>query len=156
MKTIIAALILFGGISCSNKYVLDKNPEVKISKAYYKKWASGVRGGGSGVIIFIEVKKEYNLEKEKIKLLHVYFDGGDSTLKKQSARLYQGYIAATKSTIDVELEAPSKEVEKQNLKQDKLSFNLAKNEAVICFVKNGKKRYQKINVNKQRLTNIPM
>ena len=86
----------------------------------------------------------------------MYFDGGDSTLKKQSERLYQGYIAATKSTIDVELEAPSKEVEKQNLKQDELSFNLAKNEAVICFVKNGKKRYQKININKQQLTNIPM
>ena len=63
MKTIIAALILFGGISCSNKYVLDKNPEVKISKAYYKKWASAVRGGGSGVIIFITLKKDYNLEK---------------------------------------------------------------------------------------------
>ncbi len=31
-----------------------------------------------------------------------------------------------------------------------------KHEAVICFVKNGTKRYQKINVNKQRLTNIPM
>ena len=64
MKIIIVSLILFSGISCSNKYVLDKNPEVKISKAYYKKWVSGVRGGGSGFIIFIDLKKDYNLEKE--------------------------------------------------------------------------------------------
>ena len=93
MKTIIAALFLCAGISCSTKYVLDKNPEVKIANAYYKKWSSGVRGGGSGVIIFIELKKEYSLEKEKIKLQHVYFNGGNSNLKKQSKSVYQGYIA---------------------------------------------------------------
>ena len=149
MKTIIAVLLLCAGISCPTKRVLDKNQEVKIANAYYKKWSSGVRGGGSGVIIFIEVKKEYNLDKEKIKLLHVYFNGGDSTLKKQSERLYQGYIAATKSTIDKGLGVPSKKVEKE-------SFNLAKDEGVLCFIKNGKKQYQKINLEEQQLKNIPM
>ena len=64
MKIIIVSLILFSGISCSNKYVLDKNPEVKIFKAYYKKWVSGVRGGGSGFIIFIDLKKITILKKK--------------------------------------------------------------------------------------------
>lgn len=156
MKTIIAALILFGGISCSNKHVLDKNPEVKIAKAYYKKWSSGVRGGGSGVIIFVNFKKDYSLEKENIKLLHVYFKGGNSKLKKQSKSLYRGYIASTNNTIDIELEPLPKEVEKRNLKQEKTPFNLAKDEAVLCFIKNGKKRYQKIILKEQQLKNIPM
>jgi ubiquitin len=115
-----------------------------------------VRGGGSGFNIFINLKKDYNLEKENIKLINVYFNGGNCKLKKQSKSLYQGYIASTNNTIDIELDRLPKKVEKQNLKQDELSFNLAKHEAVICFVKNGTKRYQKINVNKQRLTNIPM
>jgi hypothetical protein len=156
MKTIIAALFLCAGISCSTKYVLDKNPEVKIANAYYKKWSSGVRGGGSGVIIFIELKKEYSLEKEKIKLQHVYFNGGNSNLKKQSKSVYQGYIASSKSTIDIGLEPFSKEVEKQNLIREKMPFNLAEDEAVICFIKNEKKRYQKIKLKEQQLKNIPM
>lgn len=156
MKTIFAALILFGGVSCSNKYVLDKNPEVKIAKAHYNKWASGVRGGGSGFIIFINLKKEYNLEKENIKLLKVYFKGGNSNLKKQSKSLYQGYIASTNSTIDIELDPLPKDVENQNLKQEKTPFNLSNDEAVLCFIKNGKKRYQKIILKEQELKNIPM
>lgn len=156
MKTIIAALILFVGTSCSIKYLLDKTPEVKIAKAYYKKWSSGVRGGGSGVIIFVNLKKDYSLEKENIKLLHVYFKGGNSKLKKQSISLYQGYIASTNNTIDIELDPLPKEVEKRNLKQEKTPFNLAKDEAVLCFIKNGKKQYQKINLKEQLLKNIPM
>jgi len=33
-------------------------------------------GVGFGVIIFIEVKEEYNFDEEKIKLLHVFFNVG--------------------------------------------------------------------------------
>ena len=44
--------------------MLDKNPEIKISKAYYKKWFSGVRGGGSGFNIFINLKKITILKKK--------------------------------------------------------------------------------------------
>ena len=156
MKIIIITLILFSGISCSNKYVLDKNPEINISTASYKKWVSGVRGGGSGFIIFIDLKKDYNLEKENIKLLSVYFNGGNCKLKKQSKSLYQGYIASTNNTIDIELDRLPRKVEKQNLKQEKIQFNLSKDEAVLCFIKNGKKRYQKINLKEQKLKNIPM
>lgn len=156
MKTIIAVLLLCAGISCSTKRVLDKNQEVKIANAYYKKWSSAVRGGGSGVIIFINLKKDYNLGKDNIKLLHVYFKGGNSKLKKQSKSLYQGYIVSTNNTIDIELEPLPKEVEHRNLNQEKTPFNLAKDEGVLCFIKNGKKQYQKINLEEQQLKNIPM
>ena len=96
------------------------------------------------------------LEKQNIKLLHVYFKGGNSKLKKQSKSLYQGYIASTNNTIDIELDRFPKKVEKRNLKQEKIPFNLSKDEAVLCFIKNGKKRYQKINLEEQQLKNIPM
>ena len=86
----------------------------------------------------------------------MYFKGGNSKLKKQSKSLYQGYIASTNNTIDIELEPLPKEVEKRNLKQEKTPFNLAKDEAVLCFIKNGKKRYQKIILKEQQLKNIPM
>ena len=86
--------------------------------------SSGVRGGGSGVIIFVNIKKDYSLEKENIKLLHVYFKGGNSKLKKQSKSLYQGYIASTNNYITIELDTLPREVKKRNRQQEETEVHL--------------------------------
>lgn len=125
----IVSSILF--MQCSSAQKLQKEATFKTDNAYYQKWVAGVKGGGSGINVFIPVTTKV----EDVKLDSLFFRGHKVALqtKPNNATLYIGYITT---------DANQKEGFTSN--KVKLPFELNDNEAVVSYIENNTTKYIKI------------
>jgi len=115
-------------MQCSTAQKLEQNAAFKTDKAYYQKWVAGVKGGGSGINVFIPVNTQFKLDS-------LYFRGQKVALqtKPNSPNLYIGRILT---------EANQKETLEKNTNDS--TFELKQNEAVVSYLDNGTIKYLKI------------
>ncbi len=77
VNIILISIVLTGFTNCSSAQKLEKQVSFKIGEVYYQHWVAGIKGGGSGVNIFIPID---NLDNN-VKLDSVYFKGKATKLE---------------------------------------------------------------------------
>lgn len=145
VNIILISIVLTGFTNCSSAQKLEKQVSFKIGEVYFQHWVAGIKGGGSGVNIFIPID---NLENN-IQLDSVHFRGKAAKLefKPNSPTLFIGrFMSLTNRDSDIIMSGkPEEEYGNQLPEQTKKSpFELEQNECVISYIRDGKSRYFKI------------
>lgn len=155
MKTpffLFLTILVFAGCGSTQTQdstpILDNTPPFEVMLATASPWAAGVRGGGSGIIIEIQLNQNYDA------LQHVYYQGQKAPVdyKKTDAqkKLYRAYINTTANTPKelVLHKDPNKEFGNKPP-----TFGLKKDQLAIIYTKK-KKSYYTIVPNVQRKPSV--
>lgn len=132
MKKLLPFLFLIVMSSCSSQ---DKIIEASAIEASYQTWVAGVRGGGSGINFYVELKSEL---PSNIVLKRVIFRGYEVAFDKQDNLHFQAMIKTPGNQQKFEND------NSQIFTSPKNALTLAENEAILIFSKNGKEYQQKI------------
>lgn len=119
-------------LSCNTTQTIAQENNLSAS---YESWVAGVRGGGSGINFYIDLKTELN---EDIELKKVIFKGYEVPFEKQDAL---HFIARIKTEANQEKFDGDKTTVPSSPKNN---TKLAENEAILIFLKNGKEFQQVI------------
>jgi hypothetical protein len=132
MKNYILILFLILVTSCSSQDKIIKESAIAAS---YQTWVAGVRGGGSGINFYVDLKSELPFNVE---LKRVIFRGYEVPFEKQDDLHFFANIKteANQQKFDGD--------DSQVFTSPKNALTLAENEAVLIFTKNGKEYHQKI------------
>ena len=157
--TCLFLILTFSLMSCSNKYKLEEKSILEFKESYYQQWVAGVKGGGAGFSIFLELKPEIKLDRNELKVEGIYFKKRYASLDYFSPAKFRGFIRTERSTVsntskklgDDDLD----EVPKRTQEED-IPFVLTDNEAVIVYKEKGVRKYVKVLLEKKDLLNPPM
>ena len=133
-------LIVVGAtlISCNTTETIAQENNLSAS---YETWVAGVRGGGSGINFYVDLKTELS---EEIELKKVIFRGYEVPFEKQD-NLH--FIARIKTEGNQQKFDGD---DSQILTSPKNALVLAENEAILIFLKNGKEIRQTIKEVKEK------
>ena len=141
---------------CSSTNDLQKNPPFDLEKVYYEYWTSGVSGGGSGINVFIELKKEF------VQLDSIYFRGKVVSLevKPGNKKLFIGrilYPPSNKFDRKLSKESLNEYNNKAPIIEINTFYNLEQDECVVTYESRGEIKYYKItNMVEKRRHDVPM
>ena len=151
-RAVFFIIIAFLGSCTTHKMKLEKATFVNISEAYYQKWASGVRGGGTGLNIHISIDDQ-DINK---KLIGLYFKGKYTGLKWNSPNMYTGFITTSnRKETNLDVQEIQKHPQLNEDKEHKAPFVIKDNEALVVALVNKKKKYFIIVLEKKRSLNFP-
>ena len=125
-------------ISCNTTETIVQENNLSTS---YETWVAGVRGGGSGINFYVDLKTELS---EEIELKKVIFRGYEVPFEKQDTL---HFIARIKT------DGNQQKIEGDDTKiytSPKNALTLAENEAILIFLKNGKEIRQTIKEVKEK------
>lgn len=136
LLTFLSVILIFFSCSSQKKivdYKVVDMSELEVDKVYYEKWIAGVKGGGSGINLYIN----HSLFANDITLKKVYFKDRYSDFEKNEdyyiARFrldlnqLRDYVMDSDSAKEVENELP------ESIKNEVL--NLGDNDALITIIK---------------------
>lgn len=132
MRNYVSILFLILVTSCSSQ---DKVIKESAIVASYQGWVAGVRGGGSGINFYIDLKSEL---PANIELKKVIFRGYEVPFEKQDNLHFQAMIKTPGNQQKFDGD------DSQIFTSPKNALTLADNEAILVFSKNGKEYQQKI------------
>ena len=134
-------LVMMSFTNCASVKLQD-TITINLGKVYYKSWFAGVKGGGSGINLYIPIHHQPN----NIVLDSVYFKGRGTLLEQVKPNLFIGRFLTTISKPDLIMSnAPFKEYgNKVPRIQKDIPFELKDNECVLSYLENNKKKYYKI------------
>lgn len=144
VASLLLMLVVMTSFSqCSSSKNLDKKAPAKFGEVYTQSWTAGVKGGGSGVNIYIPI------ENTTLELDSVYYKGRAVKLetKPNSPNLFIGrFTNKTNAPEDIILSSDPSEEFKNKLPDlpEKIPFELEADECVISYKKDGKMHYYKI------------
>jgi len=147
LKSIISmsllAVLLMGFSQCSSVKQIQVEVPVTIGEVYFQKWIAGIKGGGTGLNIFIPVSDKALL------LDSVYFRGKATnlTLNNQEGNIYVGkFINDQNKEEDLVMSSDSKAEygNKSKPREEKTDFQLKNNECIISYKDGKKRKYFKI------------
>jgi hypothetical protein len=124
--------------SCSSQDKIIKESAIVAS---YETWVAGVRGGGSGINFYLELKSEL---PSNVELKKVIFRGYEVSFEKQDNLHFQAMIKTSGNQQKFEGD------DSQIYTSPKNALTLAENEAILVFSKNGKEIRQTIKEVKER------
>ena len=119
-------------ISCKTTETIVQESNLTTS---YETWVAGVRGGGSGINFYVDLKTELS---EEIELKKVIFRGYEVPFDKQDNLHLQAMIKTPGNQQKFEGD------DSQIYTSPKNALTLADNEAILIFTKDGKEYQQKI------------
>ena len=125
-------------ISCNTTETIVQENNLSTS---YETWVAGVRGGGSGINFYVDLKTELS---EEIELKKVIFRGYEVPFEKQDTL---HFIARIKT------DGNQQKIEGDDTKiytSPKNALTLTENEAILIFLKNGKEIRQTIKKVKEK------
>ena len=125
-------------ISCNTTETIVQENNLSTS---YETWVAGVRGGGSGINFYVDLKTELS---EEIELKKVIFRGYEVPFEKQDTL---HFIARIKT------DGNQQKIEGDDTKiytSPKNALTLTENEAILIFLKNGKEIRQTIKEVKEK------
>tara|TARA_B110000879_G_scaffold70942_1_gene99057 strand:- start:219 stop:683 length:465 start_codon:yes stop_codon:yes gene_type:complete len=150
-RYIFGLFLLLFSLGCSNQFKLEKKAPLTFKESYYQEWVSGVKGGGSGVDVFL-LLEESNINKN-VQMKGLYFKQKYCKLELQGNNKYQGFIKTnenqTSNISDNFVAVKESEVEK-------ILFFLKGDNAVISYIENNKQKYFKITLDKKQSQHLPM
>lgn len=132
MKKLLPFFFLIVMSSCSSR---DKIIEASTIEASYQTWVAGVRGGGSGINFYVELKSEL---PPNVALKRVIFRGYEVPFEKQDRLHFQAMIKTSGNQQKYEGD------DSQIFTSPKNALTLADNEAILVFSKKGKGCQQRI------------
>ncbi|AUC82913.1 hypothetical protein CW733_12585 [Lacinutrix sp. Bg11-31] len=117
---------------------LEDKGSFTLENIYFQSWIAGVRGGGSGIHMYITVKSN----KNNVAFDSVYFKG----LKSKIEISKMGYIASFKTEANQKddiIMSNNKNAEFGNETQKKqdFPFELNDNECIISYIENNTTKY---------------
>ncbi|MBT8394710.1 MAG: hypothetical protein HKO81_04265 [Flavobacteriaceae bacterium] len=143
VKLILLIIVVIGFTQCSSAQKLEKEAPFKIGKVYFQSWVAGVKGGGSGINIFIPIE---SISQNKIELDSVYFRGHSSILETKFNRpdFFIGrFSTATNQQRDLimsnEPYAEYRNVEPQI--NTKIPFKLKDDECIVSYIEGNMTKY---------------
>ncbi len=143
-------LITFALLSCGGhkEIQLEKEDALTFKKATYAKWVAGIKGGGAGYDIHIELD-------DALSAIHVldsiYFKNFKVSLKNDNKGAYIGYIKSNENTDVITPNSNGSEQIKDDIHKElseAIPFKLNGNEAVVVYREGAKKKYYKLNLTK--------
>tara|TARA_R110002073_G_scaffold123234_2_gene266872 strand:+ start:56769 stop:57248 length:480 start_codon:yes stop_codon:yes gene_type:complete len=153
MRKVVSFLIIVTFIGCNgkkkNQLKIEENATLSFQEAYYQDRVSGVKGGGSGINIFL-VRNESDFEEIEIK--GIFFHEKYTTLKTYGSNKHQGFIKGNANNEDIEEVMVGEEKKKIETIEENFPFDLQANEAVISFLDEGVLKYNKITLVKKKLS----
>ena len=148
----LCIVILFASCS-SNNFKIEKEQPIQLKEAYFEQWTSGVKGGGSGLNIFLI--SEGKTENKEVQIEGIYFNNSYTTLKFYQPNKYQGHIKTKANDTKLVLGEDGKNVNTETKqKEEKIPFELKENEAVIAYTYKGKQSFYKVTRIKQTKTDF--
>ena len=138
MKNYVLLLFLILVTSCSSQDKIIKESAIVAS---YETWVAGVRGGGSGINFYLELKSEL---PSNVELKKVIFRGYEVSFEKQDNLHFQAMIKTSGNQQKFE------DDDSQIYTSPKNALTLAENEAILIFSKNGKEIRQTIKEVKEK------
>ena len=143
----LSIVLLSCGISKTNIQKLEGQTQIK--EVYSQSWVAGVRGGGAGINVFINLNSpfEHGLVLEKIQ-----FKNYEASFEKVNELSYIARIDTGQNKLkDIEVESTNEEVTVEDPK-----INLKEKQAILFFKKEGKE-YSKIveNVEEREMIAYP-
>jgi len=109
--------------------------------ASYETWVAGVRGGGSGINFYLELKSEL---PSNVELKKVIFRGYEVSFEKQDNLHFQAMIKTSGNQQKFEGD------DSQMIISPKNALTLAENEAILIVLKSGKEIRQTIKEVKEK------
>lgn len=135
MKRLLLLVFSITIISCSSqKKVIQSNIQTS-----YETWVAGVRGGGSGINFYVDLKTPLSIE---IELKKVIFRGYETTFEKIDALHFIARIKTEGNQRD----------DSQIYTSPKNASTLAENEAILLFSEKAKE----FSVKMKQVTEKPM
>lgn len=142
----VATFVMFLSIGFSQCGTLKISETIELdteqdSKTYYQHWVAGVRGGGSGINVFIS--KEL-LKKKQVDSM--YFNGRGTAIESNGTH-YIGYFKGDANQLKNHIIATETVNENTNSitkKKETIPFELMKDEVLISFSEDGKTKYLKL------------
>ena len=125
-------------ISCKPTEIIVQENNFSAS---YETWVAGVRGGGSGINFYVDLKTELS---EEIELKKVIFRGYEVPFEKQDALHFIARIKTEGNQQKFDGD------DSQIYTSPKNALTLAENEAILIFLKNGKEIRQTIKEVKEK------
>lgn len=138
MKNYVSLLFLILVTSCSSQDKIIKESAIVAS---YETWVAGVRGGGSGINFYLELKSEL---PSNVELKKVIFRGYEVSFEKKDNLHFQAMIKTSGNQQKFEGD------DSQMIISPKNALTLAENEAILIFLKSGKEIRQTIKEVKER------
>lgn len=135
---------------CASTMKLQRKAPVNFGEVYTQNWIAGVKGGGSGTNIFIEIT-----ENTEIVLDSVYFKGKVSKLDVKSAnnKVFIGRFLSNSNTKQKHFE----EIKEANTLSTEFPFNLKDDECVVSYLQSNKRKYYKLdNIKERQVEALPM
>lgn len=146
--------------SCESKLKIENQSVLSFKQSYYHRWTSGIKGGGSGIDIFLVLKSGVDLKENDVLVDGVYFQGFYTALKFHAPNKLQGVIITKENLGDSfdTLGGTSKrnESEKKIDENIEVPFQLENDEAVISYKEKGIQKFFKITLIKKEITSQPM
>lgn len=143
LKLITISIITISFSNCSSvKKMQDKAP-FSFDEVYYQHWVAGVRGGGSGVNVFISLKSN----PDNIELDSIYFRGQQSKVEISNEKLIIGRFltkANQKEDIIMSSEPHAEYGNKAPELPKNTPFSLKDDECVISYKQGETTKYYKI------------
>lgn len=129
--------------NCSSAQKLKGEAPTEIGQVYFQKWSSGVKGGGTGLNLYIP------LSSDSIQLDSVHFRGKISKLeaKPSSPKLFIAKFNTNSNQSNVLILSSEPLEESKNKLPETYSitpFDLNSDECVISYTQDNKREYYKI------------
>lgn len=137
------SIVLMSLLACSSTRKIQNKVPFTLGEAYYQHWNSGVKGGGSGVNLFISMKSN----PQNIILDSVYFKGRGVKLELKNDTIFIGRFKKKtnqKPDIIMSNEPYAEYGNKLPELSEKPPFELKANECVVSFRIKNKIAYYKI------------
>ena len=146
VKILVFSIVSNSFVNCSSAQKLEEKLPFKIDEVYCQSWVAGIKGGGSGINIFIPVKGELS---KTIQLDSVYFREKASKLefKPNNPKLFIGRFLSSSNQRKDLIMSSEPNAEYGNELPDPLPeipFDLRSDECVISYLESGKTYYYKI------------
>ena len=125
-------------ISCKTTETIVQESNLTTS---YETWVAGVRGGGSGINFYVDLKTELS---EEIELKKVIFRGYEVPFEKQDTLHFIARIKTEGNQQKFDGD------DSQIYTSPKNALTLAENEAILIFLKKGKEIRQTIKEVKEK------
>lgn len=143
--TFISGLLM---LSCSCKQNLENSQkssesiqEFSVQSVHYQRWVAGVRGGGSGINVFVKFKGELPKEVQLEKVLILDYESISVVYNPDEKK----YIAAVKTEANqMNLEGNPNNEYGNEAPIHKTTANLPKGEVILAFKKDGKTFTQRV------------
>lgn len=128
---------------CASTLKLQDNLPIEIDEVYYQTWVAGVKGGGSGINVFIPMESNSNT----ILLDSMYFRGKSTKIEYANDTLAIGRFktkANQKQDIIMSNEPYAEYANKVPEIPEKIPFELKDDECIVSYLEKNKTKYFKI------------